>query len=277
MTTTKKIQKALIANPELDRQVLAEKFNVSRSTVGANYTILIRQGKIIRKVEEKIKSVADVYQLAKEKKDNSYTNHNGANKEIARVKMANYVTDSGVIGCIPTLPNTDWVIEQKIAKVLPEVDFIGAECEPNTFDTMKLNLKKLTLNAKTHFGKIGELIYGKIENTYAHLILDYCGMLPTFSKEIEYAINNDVIKVGGIIAITFGKPLRGSDNQSEKIKGLAPINNEDTRCMSDRAVESYFAKITGWNYEVKEIFYYTDKKDKGKGYPMILAIIKRIK
>jgi hypothetical protein len=109
------------------------------------------------------------------------------------------------------------------------------------------------------------------------LILDYCGHLSTFSKEIEYVINNDILKLFGIMAITFGKPLRGLDSQTAKIKGLAPINNGDERCVSDRGIENYFAKITGWNYEVKEIFYYSDKKESGKGYPMTLVIIQRIK
>jgi len=65
--------------------------------------------------------------------------------------------------------------------------------------------------------------------------------------------------------------------QTNKIKSLAPINNGDERCVSDRGIENYFAKITGWNYEVSEIFYYSDKKENGKGYPMTLVIIKRLK
>lgn len=279
------IQAELIKTPNADINKLALKFGVNTMTIGANKTTLKRKGLLNAEVIKKefntqvsaLDKMTTNYQLAVKNNENTYTNHNGENKEVARVKMENWVVDSGVVGEVPTLPNTDWIIEQKIAKQLPDMQFIGAEMHEDTFVTMKQNLKKLTLNAKTYLGKIGDLIFGKVENTYAHLILDYCGMLSTFSKEIEYVINNDVIQVGGIMAITFGKPLRGTDTQSMKIKGLAPINNEDTRCISDRGIENYFAKITGWNYEVKEIFYYSDDKGKGKGYPMTLVIIKRIK
>ena len=133
---------------------------------------------------------------------------------------------------------------------------------------------------ETYHGNLSDKIYGTIENQYAHVIADYCGMLPTFSKEIEYLINNKVVKHGGVIAITFGKPLRGTDAQTQFIKSLgATITNNpnDNRCLSDKAVEAYFNRIIGDNFNFVEIFNYSDdKKDsKGKGYPMTLVILQR--
>jgi hypothetical protein len=285
------IKLELLANPKIDIHVLANKYNVSTMTIGANKTTLVRQGllerantieKVDKVIEEQISpidKIVSAYELAKQKGENTYKNHNGENKENARVKMTNYIVNSGVTGTIATLPNTEWIIEQKIDSQVSGNDFIGVECHKPTFDTMKSNLKKLKLKAKTIFGKIGSIIFGKLENTYAHLILDYCGNLVTFCKEIEYIILNDVIKVGGIMAITFSKPIRGTDILSEMIKSLAPINNTDERCMSDKGVEAYFNKITGFKYQVLEFYYYADKKvdSNGNGYPMTLVIIKRIK
>jgi hypothetical protein len=278
----KKIQDFILANhTKMDSYQMAEKLGVEPNRVGGNLAYLKRANKLtnaIANVKESLNVLKNVASIVT-KSTNTYTNHNGENKEKARIKMANYIINSGVVGVIATLANTLWLIEQKIANQLPEMEFISAEIDEPTYITMKQNLKKLALKAKTYFGKIGDLIFGKVEDSYAHLILDYCGMLPTFSKEIEYVINNNVIKVGGIMAITFGKPIRGTDVQSTKIMGLAPINNGDDRCQSDRGIEAYFAKITGWNYEVKEIFYYSDKKEgsNGNGYPMTLVIIQRIK
>ena len=277
---TLSLKEFILANVEKSNHEIAKIYNVTVPVVSCTRNWLVRKSLIENTTKpkkgtrsERTNNILSIYG----KITNTYRNHDGENKEVARVKMDNYVSDSGVVGDVPTLPNTDWIIEQKIARQLPDMRFIGAELERSTFNKMRKNLRSLDLNATTYFGKIGDLIYGKTEDTYAHLILDYCGHLSTFSKEIEYAINNNIIKVGGIMAITFGKPLRGLDSQTAKIKGLAPINNGDERCVSDRGIENYFAKITGWNYEVKEIFYYSDKKESGKGYPMTLVVIKRIK
>jgi hypothetical protein len=277
---TLNVKEVILANVNKSNKEIAEMLNISTPKVSCTRNWLVRKGLVEgttksapKSRSERTNDILSIYGGL----TNTYRNHDGENKEVARVKMTNYVVDSGVVGDLPTLPNTDWIIEQKIAKQLPDMRFIGAEIDRTTYNQMRRNLKNTNLNATTHFGKIGELIYGKTENTYAHLILDYCGHLSTFSKEIEYVINNDILKLFGIMAITFGKPLRGLDSQTAKIKGLAPINNGDERCVSDRGIENYFAKITGWNYEVKEIFYYSDKKESGKGYPMTLVIIQRIK
>lgn len=271
----KKIRNYVLKNHKsMTTSEMALKLNVDNIKVGACYANLKRNKIIncdIKKEVSIIDKMASVYELAKKTNANTYTNHNGENKEKARNKMANYVIGSGIIGIVPTLPNTEWVIEQKIDSKLRGVEFLGVECNEPTFNIMKTNLRTTKLKAKTHFGFIGELMYGKLENTYAHLILDYCGMLPTMSKEIEYAINNDIIKIGGFMAITFAKPIRGTDIQSEKIKSLSAINNTDDRCVSDKGVEAYFNKVTGWNYQVVEFFYYQDT------YPMTLVMIKRIK
>jgi len=277
---TLKVRKAILANVEKSNHEIAEMLNVSVPKVSCTRNWMVREGLVEKlnkpKQEPRNQRTNDILSVYGSL-TNTYRNHNGENKEVARVKMTNHVVNSGVVGVVPTLPNTEWIIEQKIANQLPDMSFIGAELDKDTYNKMRRNLKNTNLNATTHFGKIGELIYGKTEDTYAHLILDYCGHLSTFSKEIEYVINNDILKLFGIMAITFGKPLRGLDSQTAKIKGLAPINNGDERCVSDRGIENYFAKITGWNYEVKEIFYYSDKKESGKGYPMTLVIIQRIK
>lgn len=264
--TKETIQEFIVKNyKKLNTREMADKLKTSSVKIVANVIALRKKGLLElsekpTKYEEKIRN-----------RENTYTNHDGQNKEVARIKMANYIIDSGVVGTIPTLPNTSWAIEQKIDKQISGNEFIGVECDEATFNVMKAKLKHLKLKAKTIFGFIGSIIYGKLENTYAHLILDYCGNLATISKEVEYAIYNDIVNVGGIIAVTFSKPIRGTDIQSEKLKSLSAINNTDERCMSDKGVEAYFNKITGWNYQVVEFFYYQDT------YPMTLVIIKRIK
>jgi predicted DNA-binding transcriptional regulator len=257
------IQAFIVDNhKKMDNKEIAKKLGLTLNVIRANYATLKR----FNRLESKTTKV--------NKTGNSYSNHKGENKERARVKMVNHITNSGVTGTIPTLPNEAWTIEQMINKINPNNNFVGVESNPKTFKIMKSTLRKLKATGivgSVHSGMINEVIYGKIEDTYAHMILDYCGNLATITKEIEYAIQNDIVKVGGVMAITFAKPIRGTDKESMKLKGLASANNSDDRCDSDRATEAYFHKITGWNYEVSEFFYYQDT------YPMTLVIIKRIK
>jgi hypothetical protein len=284
------IQARLIANPKLDRKALAIELNTTDNTVRANFISLISKKiivnyKTIKKVNKAIESIGSVFDVVKEakkqakkqvkKENNTYVNHDGVCKEEARVKIVNSIVESGVIGLAASLPNTGWVIEQAINNKVKGIEFIGVERKKVTFNKMRTNLRNLKkdtdIKGETYFGNIGDILYGKLENTYAHLILDYCGNLATISKELEYCINNDVIKLNSIMAVTFAKPIRGVDFQSDKLRQLGAINNTDDRCQSDRSVEAYFYKICGWNYQVVEFFYYKDR------YPMTLVIIKRIK
>jgi len=256
------IQARLIANPKLDRKALAIELNTTDNTVRANFISLISKKiivnyKTIKKVNKAIESIGSVFDVVKEakkqakkqvkKENNTYVNHDGVCKEEARVKIVNSIVESGVIGLAASLPNTGWVIEQAINNKVKGIEFIGVERKKVTFNKMRTNLRNLKkdtdIKGETYFGNIGDILYGKLENTYAHLILDYCGNLATISV----------------------------DFQSDKLRQLGAINNTDDRCQSDRSVEAYFYKICGWNYQVVEFFYYKDR------YPMTLVIIKRIK
>lgn len=240
-------------------KVVIEKYGVSNATVGRIKRLMI-----------------DIN--FKPKSNNTYSNVNGVNKEIARNKMAKYIIDSDVIGVIPTLSHIACTIEKKILVDQPTQKFIGVEMDKVTYKEMKATVKRENLPFETHCGKISDKIYGQVEDVYAHLILDYCGCLPTFSKEIEYAINNKIVKSGGVIAITFGKPHRGDNAMTRFILSLgATITNNpnDTRCISDKATEAYFNRIIGDNFDFLEVFNYTDIKENGKGYPMTLIILKR--
>ena len=270
------IRASLKADMQLDRRELAAKYNVSNNVVGAIYTHLkiAKVNKTIDKLDNANKKYFGKIKenkQKKEKKQGVFTNQDGANKQVARTKMADAIIDSNVIGIIPSLAKT-WAIEQKIAMGLKGIEFLGIENDPVIFTEMKRALKKTTLTAKTYYGSISDKIFGQLEDTYAGLILDYCGCLPTFSKEIEYTITNNIVKVGGIIAVTVAKPIRNTlGAKSARILNLATKSNTDFRCNSDRAIEAYFNKITGWNYEVQEIFYYQDT------YKMVLILIKRLK
>lgn len=265
------IKAAIIANPTINRAELAEKQKVSLREVGAMYASLRRYG-IITAVE----AIKEPKKRGRKPKDdkNTYKNHNGANKSIAREKMANIIIKSGVTGIIPCLPNEDWFIEKMIFDKAQANSFLGVERDKPTYKIMcsKLaELKKEGFFAGVHHGNISDVIYGRFENSYAHMILDYCGQLKTIKKELEYSIQNNILAVGGIMAVTFAKAIRGTDAESLKLLDLVAENSSDSRCASDKAVEAYFHKITGFTHKVVEFFHYRDTS------PMTLVLIKRMK
>lgn len=230
-------------------------------------------------IEEPTKK--EVVEVTTKNTQNSYNNVNGVKKEIARNKMAKYIIDSNVEGLVPTLCHIDALIEKKILEHNENFNFIGVERKLETFNQLKETIKRENLPIEAYEGNFSDKIYGAKENQYAHIIGDYCGELPTFASEIEYAIFNKIVKVGGILALTFGKPIRSKCLKSEGIYNLGKfITNDDTssiRSQSDKAIEGYFQRLIGFNFNLMEIFNYYDDKGRGKGYPMVLIILKRIK
>jgi DNA-binding transcriptional regulator YhcF (GntR family) len=285
------IKAFILNNRDKSIQDIATIVNVPVGTVRAYYIWLVRDGQIEKKQNQKTKTLlnklAKVYTEIEQNKvkkklekklakaeQNTYTNHGGLGKAEARELMQDAVVKSNLIGNVLTLAYKYFTIERAIDADVKGNNFISCERDIVTFKTMQTNLKKYKkdgFNGSVVFGELSQLIYGKNENSYAHLIMDYCGNLVTFKKEMEYAIQSNLIEVNGTISITISKPIRGFCEESKKLMNLVPKNNIDKRCESDIAIESYFNKITGFNYSVERFFYYNDR------YPMALVIIKRLK
>lgn len=199
----------------------------------------------------------------------------GKQKDLARDKMIHYISKSGIEGVAPSLMFTNTYIEENVLKTLPKMEFIGVDDNPNVILKLKKNIKAKKLPITTKVGKISDMIYGVDADSYAHLILDYCGNLFSFTKEIEHAIDNDIVQVGGIIAITFSKTMRSGNGQNaDFIRSLSNTisnNVDDFRCDADRQNEAYFYNIVGRNYAIREFFHYHDSS------PMSLIILQRVK
>jgi hypothetical protein len=290
--TKSEIKDFIIKNKEKSVQEISDILGLSMATIRANRAWLVRdkiiektavtiKGKAsikketaLKKFAETVNKLGGIYDKIRTETNNSYTNKKGEKKKDARLIMTHHVSTSGVYGVVGTLPHEEWEIEQMIEAIAPGNSYLGVERDLATHKIAKSNLRKLKKTGfigSTHFGDISQIIYGKNEGTYGHLLLDYCGNLVTFRKEIEYAINNNLLQVNGVMAVTISKPIRGKDADSNWLLDLAPLNNADPRCASERAIETYFSKVTGFNHQVVEYFFYRDK------YPMALVIIKRVK
>ena len=205
-----------------------------------------------------------------------YKNGEGENKKQAKKIMQEHIIATNIQGHIGTLTNLYIDMETAIYNAMPNCDFIAVENNPRVFEQMRRKFKKCGLPIKCKFGLFSSILYGEDKNTYAHLIMDYCGDLPTIAKELEYTIDNDLVGVGGIIALTTNKiNRRGSGEMWDFITSLSDyktINKDiDSRSNTEIQNERFLYSILGKNYRIIEVFNYRDD------YPMTLTIIKRIK
>jgi hypothetical protein len=216
----------------------------------------------------------DKLENAIEKSKNTYSNENGIEKQGCRFKIEHKITTSNVYGTILTLPHIACLIEKMILAKSKSFNFIGVERDDKTFTEMKKTIKKDKLAILPYKGNISDKIYGMERESYAHLILDYCGLLTTISKEIQYTLHNKLVPIGGTIHITFAKIFRGQRHIHDKVRTntIVTNGNKDERCESEVAIRTFFDKVCGFDYDLEEIYYY---KDKGRT-PMVLVQIKRI-
>lgn len=207
---------------------------------------------------------------------NTYANHKGLNKDIARKIWVKNIIESGLSGNLISLMNTEASGEREILKALPNMKIMGVECDKPTLNKLRTIIRKENLPIEAKFGFVQEFMYGVESDTYAHMILDYCGCLSTKTKELEYTINNNLVQVGGYIALTIKREIRqtNSDNAKRLLSLTNTISNVgvyDNVTVSDRLNEIYIQKLLGFNYHLVEVFNYRDTTN------MTLFMIKRIK
>jgi hypothetical protein len=205
---------------------------------------------------------------------NTYSNAEGVAKEGCRDKIENRIAESGIVGLILTLPYIFCTMEKKLLAMNKNFTFLGVEKLAETYKAMASTIRREKLPIIPYKGEIAEKIYGVCRETYAHLILDYCGCLSSFSYEIEYALKNKLVPINGTIHITFLKNLRATTGMHQRVVALSNTivsnGNLDTRSASEVSIRSYFDKVCGFDYELQEVHFYRDKSE------MCLVQIKRI-
>lgn len=227
-------------------------------------------------LRKKIKNSASVQQERKQKNKNTYDNHGGSFKQEARDKMVDAISRvDSPMGTVLTLPSFTCALElQLLNRIGRGINFIGCERDFDTFHKMVNKIaeeRRLKNTIVPRFGEIGDTIYNSKENQFAHLILDYCGTINTFHKEIEYAIQNDLVQVGGTISITVSK--NGLGNNTGIVGDLLRQFPEGTfsgEKETEMGIKLFLNKVMKANYRVETFFNYCDTS------AMVLVIVRRI-
>ena len=199
--------------------------------------------------------------------------------------MVKEIKKSGLTyGKILGLPACDFEIEKKIYnEVSQRFSYIGVEHKKDEFFKLLHNLAIEEFVMTPIFGSISDQIFKSKENELSHLILDYCGQLDTFAKEIIYAIQNNIVAINGTISITLNRRITLPSGHSfadtiySDMLGLRNIKEVEKGELVRTALNIFLQGICGLNYAIVETFEYRDDKKDKRGSNMVLAIVKRLR
>jgi hypothetical protein len=274
MTTTEEIREFVIANHKtMTNKEIGLELNADARRVARISNILIREKAILKSQTKSRKEF-----LKKGKKSNTYNNAVGKNKMSARIFMVSYIIASKVWGKILTLPNWVCTIEKLILKQRKlGISFVGVECKKDTYWKLCKKIWQEQLPMSAHFGFINEIIDKAREGEFAHLILDYCGQLHSFAKDIETALTNKIVPINGTIHITLSRRISGKGlSIIEEMESIIPYNGGDNGRVQ-HSINTFLRVVGRGSYEIVKEFPYNDKSKGSSNGAMILFILKRIK
>lgn len=256
---------------------MSKELGVSKKDIEVEFERMIKNG-IIKKAEQTLKKHNYVIDTINKKlvKQNKYNKIEGKDngKKQARKLTIDKIIYSNISGLVATLMETKTDIEKSLSEHYPDMRFLAIERNEDTYKQLKALVETEKLPIDVKMGNMSSYLYGAEENQYAHLLLDYCGILPTIDKELRYTIQNKIVCVGGVIAVTITKPIRFSNgNIADTLNTLKVKNNNfegDKRTDIDRCIEKYFYSLCGFDYTI-DFFSYKDTS------PMMLILLKRIK
>jgi len=277
MKTLSKVQEFIKGNvSEYTISEMSNILEIDTRKIIANFAVLKRYGhvdkdiKLIKaKIEKKISIAESKLDILINKAINksNYKNTNSFVKNTIRLLILKSIKESGISGTILSLPSFECKLEEMICNEISNVTFIGVEKYKDTFNAMTKISKSKNLPIVPYYGLVSDKIYGSIRESYAHLILDYCGMLSSFNYEIEYALKEKLVPIKGTIHLTIAKNQRQKGGVHTRVKDLANTmvvnGNSDTRTESEIMIRSYFDKVCGFDYVINRIHYYKDVNSDG--------------
>lgn len=221
---TRKIKKALAEAKRkgivLSRQDKAGITNKARKEAFKNFSLT----KLSKPKKIKIKKAI------KEHKSGFYNNVVGIGKRQWRLNMAEAFRSSeknyGIVGGnVLTLCASKFILEKLLHSYFPHFKFLACEFKREVY----VSLKRMIGRERNKGGNymlnplnvdIRTIIDVSVKNQFAHLILDFCGVLNTFSDDIKIAIEKNIVQKGGIVAITVSCNRNTGGKTEQKLRDL---------------------------------------------------------
>ena len=223
--------------------------------------------------KRKEKRIEEIRQIV-DRKPNAYRQKNEGKKDYIRNVVAQLIYESGIYGVIPCLPHIDCFGEVAINKLTDKNTYVGIGNDELVVEAMTLKKELLGLSMETYYGDMLSYLQQFNSTSFAHIGMDFCGVMPIQIYSVVYAIENDLVPIGGYLFLTFQRIVRIAKKGYyaelwNMFKELKPSYLDMSK--SDFANYMLLNMVIGDKYElVKEEKYQS-------GVPMIFYAIKRIK
>ena len=258
-------------NPTLMPKQLSEKYPyITWQKFNANRVWLNVDDYAIKRMEKRIEEIRQIV----DRKPNAYRQKNEGKKDFVRNEVAKLIYDSGIYGVIPCLPHIDCFGEVAINKLTDKNTYVGIGNDESVVEAMTLKKELLGLSMETYYGTMLSYLQQFNSTSFAHIGMDFCGVMPIQIYSVVYAIENDLVPIGGYLFLTFQRIVRKVKKGYYAelwnfFKNSKPSHLDMSK--SDFANHMLLNMVIGDKYElVKEIRYQS-------GVPMIFYAIKRIK
>ena len=209
---------------------------------------------------------------ANDKKATSFKDRGFEHKNKVRETVSNYLKNLN--GNVMALPHINCLCIQAINKVNPNLSYVGVDDDKEVIKGMRATKKLLNLNLDIKFGELNNVIRNYGKDSFIAMNLDYCGTMPIQATSFKYAIDNDLIQVGGFLFLTFQKSVRNVKNgYGGLFNELAKINNREITglCDSEYANDELLKILKTDKFEIVKKLPYQSK------VPMIFYALQRIK
>jgi hypothetical protein len=209
----------------------------------------------------------------KHSKNGKYFERDYDSKKNIRKEVAKRIFESGVFGLIPVLPHFDWLGEVAINELTDKNYYLGIADDELVVKGATIQKELLGINGEMVLGDMFEVLKKYPSNSFAHIGMDFCGVLPTQIDCVKYAMENNLVQVGGYIFLTVKRIVRLCKNDNMKMYNMfRAMNTPDTNLKdSDYANDKFLEANLLDNYELVDTIKYQTRS------PMTFYSIKRIK
>jgi hypothetical protein len=269
--TDDEVRALINLNPTLMPKQLSEKYpHITWQKFNAVRYWLNVDTYAIKRIEKRIEEIRQIV----DRKPNAYRQKNKTKKDFVRNVVAQLIYESGIYGVIPCLPHIDCFGEVVINELTDQNTYVGIGNDKLVVEAMGLKKELLDLSMETYYGDMLTYLQQFNTTSFAHINMDFCGVMPKQMDSVVYAIENNLVPIGGYLFLTFQRIVRivKKGYYAElwnMFKELKPSYLDMSK--SDFANDMLLKMVIGDKYElVKEIRYQS-------GVPMIFYAIKRIK
>lgn len=209
----------------------------------------------------------------KHSKNGKYFERDYESKQNIRNEIAKRIFASGVFGVIPVLPHFDWLGEIAINELTDKNYYLGIADDELVVKGATIKKELLGINGEMVFGDMFEVLKKYPSNSFAHIGMDFCGVLPTQIDCVKYAMENNLVQVNGYIFLTVKRVVRLCKNgYMKEYNTYRAMNTPDTNLKDSDYANGEFLKVNLLdNYELVDTIKYET------GSLMTFYAIKRVK